>query len=61
MFLERMVDLDQSNSLAGTLTTHKRLVLSLLDDRYLSSFFWRDPDNAIPPQALKRNMQPMHG
>ena len=53
VFLDRVVDLDQTGYLSSTLTTHKRLVLSLLDDRYLSSFFWRDPDNAIPAQAHK--------
>ena len=52
VFSDRIVDLDQSGYLAYTLTTHKRLVLNLLDDRYLSRFFWRDPRGLQPAQTL---------
>jgi hypothetical protein len=53
VFMDRTVDLDRSGYLAQSLTTHKRLVLSLLDDQYLSSLFWRDPESVLPGQIHK--------
>lgn len=51
VFLDRMVELDQTGYLAQVLTAHRRLVLTLLDDRYLSRFFWRDPDSVVAAQT----------
>lgn len=53
VFIDRVFELDQSGYLGQTLTTHKRLVLSLLDDRYLSGFYWRDPAGVHPAQTHK--------
>ena len=53
VFMDRMVDLDHTGYLAQTLTEHKRLVLSLLDDPYLSSLFWRSPENILLEQTHK--------
>lgn len=53
VFIDRVFELDQSDYLGQTLTTHKRLVLSLLDDRYLSGFYWRDPAGVHPAQTHK--------
>ncbi len=44
VFLDRILILDQDRLLPDLLRTHKPLVLTLLDDPYLSGFFWRDPD-----------------
>ncbi len=54
VFMDRLVELDRSGYLAQTLTTHKRLVLNLLDDRYLSSFFWRDPEGVHSTRRHKQ-------
>jgi len=43
VFLDRIVDLDTADHVADVLCEHKPLVLSLLDDEYLSSLFWQDP------------------
>ena len=38
-FVDRVLSLDKTGHLAETLTVHKRLVMSLLEDQYLSGFF----------------------
>ncbi len=42
-FLERVLSIDHTGHLALVLEEQKPLVLSVLDDPYLSSFFWQDP------------------
>jgi hypothetical protein len=42
-FFDRLLRLDQSGHLADVLTEHRPLVLSLLEDEYLMSFFWKEP------------------
>lgn len=56
-FLDRLLQLDESGRIAGVLVEHKRLVLTILDDAYLASFFWRDPstDRATKTTREKRN------
>lgn len=42
-FLDRMLALDQTNLIQSQLVEHKKLVLALFDDEYLSRFFWQAP------------------
>lgn len=42
-FLDRILELDADGRLESVLTEHKRLVMSLLEDEFLSRFFWEDP------------------
>ena len=41
--MDRILKLDRDGHVAGALQEHKRLVMSLLDDEYLSGFFWQEP------------------
>ena len=42
-FLDRIRELDEEGQVADVLMEHKRLVMSILDDEYLSRFFWEEP------------------
>lgn len=42
-FLDRVLAFDAEGHLKGILADHKKLVMSILDDNYLGSYFWRDP------------------
>ena len=42
-FVDRILKLDRDGYVTGALQEHKRLVMSLLEDEYLSSFFWQEP------------------
>lgn len=42
-FIERMVELDAAKHIADTLMDHRPLVLTILEDKYVSSFYWKDP------------------
>ncbi len=42
-FVDRILKLDRDGYVPGALRGHKRLVMSLLEDEYLSSFFWQEP------------------
>jgi hypothetical protein len=42
-FLDRILALDADGFVSGVLIQHKRLALALLDDQYLSEFFWQEP------------------
>ena len=52
-FMDRILELDASDHVAGTLTENKRLVESLLDDEYLSGFFWKEPSSKRARQSRK--------
>ncbi|PHS10625.1 MAG: hypothetical protein COA78_11240 [Blastopirellula sp.] len=52
-FVDSTLRLDQNNALADALTEHKRLVMTLLDDEYLSSFFWKEPTDRRAKQSKK--------
>ena len=52
-FLWTLVDLDESGHMADVLTGHKRLVMSILDDEYLSSFFWEQPSSERARKSKK--------
>lgn len=44
-FLERMLELDKDELIQRRLEEHKRLVITLFDDEYLSRYFWQDPSD----------------
>ncbi len=52
-FVDRILKLDRDGYVPGALQEHKRLVMSLLEDEYLSGFFWQDPCAKRAGQARK--------
>jgi hypothetical protein len=50
-FLDRVLQLDKPNNLGQLLVSHKPLVLSILEDEYLASFFWKAPSPDSKRQA----------
>ena len=51
--MDRILKLDGDGYVAGALQEHKRLVMSLLEDEYLSSFFWQEPSAKRAGQSRK--------
>jgi len=47
-FVDRILAVDRDGYVAQALGEHKRLVISLLEDQYLSTFFWQDPSTKQP-------------
>jgi hypothetical protein len=43
LFIDRILKLDLDGHVAAMLQEHKRLVISLLDDEYVSAYFWQEP------------------
>jgi hypothetical protein len=52
-FVDRILELDRDEVVADALKQHKRLVMSLLEDEYLSSFFWQEPSAKRAGQSKK--------
>ena len=52
-FVDRVLKLDCDSHVPGALREHKRLVMSLLEDEYLSSFFWQEPSAKRAGQSRK--------
>src|SRR5689334_23162397 len=42
-FVDRILKLDRGGQVPATLQEHKRLVMALLEDQYLSNYFWKEP------------------
>ena len=42
-FIDRILELDRTGHVAAMFQQHKRLVISLLDDEYISAYFWQEP------------------
>lgn len=59
-FLERILEIDGSGHVSAVLLAHKNLVLSILDDKYLSSFFWQEPTDKRAGHA-RRTKQDAQG
>lgn len=59
VFLDRILDLDRAGHVVQVLEAHKPLVLSLLDDEYLSDLFWQDPcrERARRARRTRHNAQ----
>lgn len=52
-FCDRILELDQAGQVGAALTEHKRLVMTLLDDEYLSRYFWEEPTPKRAGQSKK--------
>lgn len=52
-FLTRVVALDRRGDVANTLVDHRKLVMSILDDAYLSRYFWEAPNGKQASQSRK--------
>lgn len=52
-FLSRVQTLDGSNHIVNVLVDHKKLVMAILDDEYLSRFFWEEPSDARARKSKK--------
>lgn len=46
VFLERLLKIDQGSRLKGVMVEHKRLVLALLEDKFLNDYFWEGPEQS---------------
>jgi hypothetical protein len=57
VFLDRILDLDKASYVIDVLQEHKPLVMSLLDDEYLSNLFWQDPCRQRASQAKRAKHQ----
>lgn len=44
-FVKRIVDLDRDERIGGLLQDRRKLVLSILEDQYLSRYFWEEPSD----------------
>ncbi len=51
VFLSRILDLDRVGYMVSVLQDHKPLVVSILEDAYLSRYFWQDPNIASAGRA----------
>ncbi len=52
-YLDRMLGLDAGGGLAAMLEANRPLVMSLLEDEYLSKFFWEEPTDKRASQSRK--------
>ncbi len=50
-FLSRLVKIDRSQHIVSTLQEHKPLVLRILENAYLSRYFWQDPSEKSAGKA----------
>jgi len=44
VFVERIMDLDADGRMIGILQQHRRLAITIFEDRFLSRHYWQDPD-----------------
>ncbi len=52
-FVDSVLRLDETGYVAASLVEHKRLVMTLLEDEYLSSYFWKEPGAKRAEQSKK--------
>ena len=52
-FVDSSLRLDETGYVAASLVEHKRLVMTLLEDEYLSSYFWKEPGAKRAGQSKK--------
>lgn len=57
VFLDRMLELDTSDFVGTALNDNKPLVMSILDDEYLSRFFWQEPTDKRASQSKKSKFE----
>ena len=58
-FVDHILRIDRDNQVVAALEENKRLAMSLVEDEYLSNYFWRDPPSRPigPSKKAKRNAQ----
>ncbi len=52
-FVDRILGLDVGGHVGNVLTEHRDLVMALLDDEYLSRYFWEEPSSKRAGQSKK--------
>lgn len=52
-FLTSILEIDATGHLGCALESHKRLILTLLDDKFLSAYYWQEPTEKRAAQARK--------
>ena len=52
-FLDQIIRLDETGYIEQMLVEHKKLVEALLEDEYLSQFFWKDPNEFTAKKSKK--------
>jgi len=52
-FFDQLLAIDAAGHLRTMLTEQRELVMSLLDDEYLSAFFWQEPSNIRASKSKK--------
>lgn len=52
-FVDRLIALDDDELIVGVLQQDKRLVMSILEDEYLSGFFWEEPNQERKGKARR--------
>jgi hypothetical protein len=52
-FLDRILAIDAGKHVSSMLTSERDLVMSILDDEYLSSFFWEEPSDRQASKSKK--------
>ena len=52
-FLGRILELDATGQLGNALVEHRNLMMSILDDEYLSRFFWEKPSDVRARKSKK--------
>lgn len=52
-FLDHVLAIDQTGHIRGMLEAQRQLVMDILDDPYLSSYFWEDPGDVRAGKSKK--------
>jgi hypothetical protein len=52
-FLDRLIKIDASNHIAEMLMNERERVMAILDDEYLSGFFWEEPSDIRASKSKK--------
>lgn len=52
-FVDRILVLDGADCMAETLTENRRLVMAILDDEFLSRYFWQEPTDRRASKSRK--------
>ncbi|MEX2215959.1 MAG: hypothetical protein WD768_17740 [Phycisphaeraceae bacterium] len=56
-FMDRILKLDSGQQIESVLIEHKKLVIAIMDDNFLGSYFWRDPTKERAFQTSKDRRQ----
>lgn len=53
VFMDRILELDETGHVGEVLTEHRKLVASLFDDAFISKYFWEEPSVKRAGKATK--------